>query len=177
MHITDPPKPLRRLPPKLIPQQRKNPHPCLRRPPTRPLQRQPLHPLRRHHRIHNPIPQRLFARPPVRFQQHLPCHIRTQLEARQGPDAGEVEAEVYGRHGEEAARAVHDAVVVGEGEGAGAAEGVAGEQRDCREGEVEDGREEGVEAVGVGEGVCVALVQLETLRWCGSVCSWWCSRG
>ena len=71
-----------------------------------------------------------------------------------------MQAEVYGGHGEVAAGAVHYAVVVGEGEGAGAAEGVACYQGDGGEGEVEEEGEEGEEAGTVGGGVGVAFIQL-----------------
>ena len=68
-----------------------------------------------------------------------------------------MQAEVHGRHGDEAALAVHDAVVVAEGVGAGAAEGVAGYEGNGGEGEGGDCGEQGEEAFGVGVGVCVGF--------------------
>ena len=73
-----------------------------------------------------------------------------------------MQAEIHGRHGDEAALRVHDAVVAGEGEGAGAAEGVAGDARDGGVRVVEQGGEEGVEAVGVGVDVAVGFVEFES---------------
>jgi hypothetical protein len=52
-----------------------------------------------------------------------------------------VQAKVYGDHGPEAALAVHDAVVEGEGERAAATKGVARDDCDRGEGEVDDGVE------------------------------------
>ncbi len=72
------------------------------------------------------------------LEQHLAGDAAAELEAGQGADAVEVEAQLDGRHADEAAVGVHDAVVVAEGEGAGAAEGVAGQEGDGRVGEVED---------------------------------------
>lgn len=73
-----------------------------------------------------------------------------------------MQTEVDGRHGDETALGVHDAVVAGEGEGAGAAEGVAGDAGDGGVGVVEERGEEGVEAVGVGVDVAVGFVEFET---------------
>lgn len=74
-----------------------------------------------------------------------------------------MQAEVHGRHAEVAALRVHDAVVVRERERAGPAEGVARQQRDGREGEVEQRREQGEEAGGVGVWVCGGLGEVEAL--------------
>jgi hypothetical protein len=53
-----------------------------------------------------------------------------------------VEAEVDGWHTEETPFGVHNTVIVGEGQGAGAAESVARKQSDCRKGVVEQCRQE-----------------------------------
>lgn len=49
-----------------------------------------------------------------------------------------MDADVDGGHGDEASTGVHDAVIVGEGQGAGAAESVAVQEGDGWVGEVED---------------------------------------
>ena len=52
--------------------------------------------------------------------------LRTQLEAWERPNAGEIKAQVYRRHGNEAALGVHDTVIMGQGKRACTTESVAG---------------------------------------------------
>jgi hypothetical protein len=125
MHITKRANLLRRLPAQLVPQQTKHAHarPALQSP--RHLQRHVQHIRGRRKRVDDAVFVRRGARPPVRLEQHFARHARGEFEAWEGPDAGEVQPEVHRRHADEAAGCVHDAVVVCEGEGARAAEGVA----------------------------------------------------
>ena len=165
MHVTDAFKLLGRLTPELVAQQRVHAHPRLGRPQPRHAQRRLQHAVGLGDLVDDAVGQRLLARPAVRLQQHLARDLRAQLEARQRADAVEVQPQVHRRHREEAARAVHDAVVVGQRERARAAEGVAGQQRDRREWEVQHRGQQRVEAVAVAEGVRVRFVQLEALVW------------
>lgn len=98
----------------------------MRRPPPRQIHRNVKHFLRRGNSVDDAILQRLFSRPAMGLEQHLAGDAAAELESREGADAVEVEAQLDGRHADEAAVGVHDAVVVAEGEGAGAAKGVAG---------------------------------------------------
>lgn len=70
--------------------QRHSPHPRLPRPPPSPTDRKTSHLLRLDHRIHDPILQRLPPRPPMRLEEHLPRHLRIQLQPRQRADPVEV---------------------------------------------------------------------------------------
>jgi hypothetical protein len=133
MHIAYAPDLLRCLAPEFIPQQTVHAHlrlalylPCL-------LQRNVQHLLRLSDLIDNTIFQRTLARPSVGFQQHLARDLWPQLKTWQVPDTREVQTEVHRRHTEKAAARVHDAVIVGESERAGAAESVACEK--CNGGE------------------------------------------
>jgi len=136
MHVTDAFKLLGGLAPELIAQQRIHAHLRLWGPQPSHAQRRLQHVLRVGDLVDDAIRQRLLAGPAVRLQQHLARDLRAQLEARQRADAVEVQPQIHRRHREEAARAVHDAVVVGQRERAGAAEGVPCQQRDRREREV-----------------------------------------
>jgi hypothetical protein len=53
----------------------------------------------------------------MRLQQHLSRDLGLQLQARESVDATEMQPAVYGLHTDEIFLAVHDAVVVGEGDG------------------------------------------------------------
>jgi len=59
------------------------------------LRRRLKHLLRRRNDIHDPIRERLFARPAVRFKEHFPRDLRPQFEPWQRADAVEVQAEAY----------------------------------------------------------------------------------
>jgi hypothetical protein len=116
---------LRCLSPKLIPQQTIHSHlsPSLNAP--RLLQRLLQHLLRLSNLVHYPILKCLLSRPLVRLEQHLARDLRPEFETGEESYTGEVETEVDGRHAEETAGGVHDAVVMGEGEGASATECVS----------------------------------------------------
>ena len=161
MHITDLLQLLQRLPPKLRPQQPIDPHGGPVRMTLRDLNRPSPHPFRLGDLVHDPVLHRLRTRPLVRLQQHLPRDLRAQLEPGQRPDPVEVQSQVHRRHAEEAALAVHDAVVAAQRERTRPAKGVARHQRDGRVRVVQQRGEQGVEAVRVGEAVRVALVQVE----------------
>lgn len=137
MHIANPPNLLRRLAPKLVPQQTVHAHLRLSLHRSRFRESDIQHLLRFGDLVHNAVLQRFLARPPVRLEQHLACDLRAKFEAWQEANAGEVQAEIDGRHAEETARSIHDTVVVREGKGAGAAEGVASQEGDSGEGVVE----------------------------------------
>lgn len=62
----------------------------------------------------------------MRLEKHFARGFRWEFEPEERADAGEVQAEVDGGHADVAAGGVHYAVVVGEGEGAGAALGGLG---------------------------------------------------
>jgi len=72
------------------------------------------------------------------LQQHFPRDFGAEFEAGERAYALEMKAKVDGRQTDEAARGVHDAVVVGEGHDGCAAEGVSCEEGDGGKGEVED---------------------------------------
>lgn len=74
-----------------------------------------------------------------------------------------MQTKVHGRHGDETAFAVHDAVVVGQGEGSCAAERVACDECYRGEGKVDEGGQEWEETFGVGVGVLVGFVEFEAL--------------
>ena len=142
MHIAYPPDLLCRLPPQLVSQQAIHAH--LRLPLYLPRlpQRNIQHLFRLGNLVNDPVRQRFPPRPLVRLEQHLARRLRPKLEPREVADAREVQAQVDGRHAEEAARRVHDAVVVGEGKGARAAKRVAREEGDGGERKVEERCEE-----------------------------------
>lgn len=127
----------------------------------RDLNRPRLHVLWGSNLIHNSVLQRLGARPFVRLEQHLPRNLRAQLQPRQRANALEMQSQVHRGHAEKPALGVHDAIVTAQGKRTGTAERVARDERDRRERVVQQGRQEREEAVGVGEGVAFALVEVE----------------
>lgn len=151
------------LTPQLIPQRGIDAHLRLGRPAPGQVERDFKHAIWLRDGVDDAVLERLLARPAVRLKQHLACDAAAELEAGQGAYAVKVQAEIDGGHAEEAARRVHDAVVVREGKGPAAAKDVARDEGDGGEGEVDDGVQQRIEAVGIGVRIRVHLGEVQTL--------------
>ena len=159
--VADPPELVERLPPQLVPQQSVHAHGGAGRVSLGRPHRDVRHLPRRRDLVHDPRLQRLGGREAMRLQQDPAGHSRVQFQSDQRADAVEVQTQIDGGQAPEPAFGVHDAVVAGQGEWAGAAEGVARQERDGGEGVVDQRGQERVEAVVARERVARVLVQLD----------------
>lgn len=161
MHVTNSLELLQRLSPQLCPQQTIHAHRCAIRMFLCPLDRNSLHLLRLSNLINHPILQCLAPDPLVRLQQHLPGNLRPKLKSRQRSNTIEMQTQIHRRHAIEAPLRVHNAIVTAQAKRTCATERMSRQQRDSGKGEIQQGSEEGVEAVGVGKGIALRFVEVE----------------